>query len=120
MNIKDYIHYYIGHPCQTDQGTGIIEGVSDTDSCGGTWAARIGEDQDLYAETDCEWIKPILRRLEDMTEQEKQQSAIHRGDGDGLNSSLPEAHEFHYLLKQGFDLFGLIDAGVALDAKTVG
>lgn len=26
---------------------------------------------------------------------------------------------FHYLLKQGFDLFGLIDAGLAIDAKTI-
>lgn len=26
---------------------------------------------------------------------------------------------FHYLLRQGFDLFGLIPAGLAIDAKTV-
>lgn len=26
---------------------------------------------------------------------------------------------YHYLLKQGFDLFGLIDAGLAIDAKTI-
>src|ERR1044072_535254 len=27
-------------------------------------------------------------------------------------------NQFHYLLQQGFDLFGLIDAGLAIDAKT--
>jgi hypothetical protein len=27
--------------------------------------------------------------------------------------------QFHYLLQQGFDLFGLIDAGLAIDAKTL-
>jgi hypothetical protein len=33
-------------------------------------------------------------------------------------SQLPQAEAFHYLLKQGFDLFGLIDAGLAVDEKT--
>lgn len=32
----------------------------------------------------------------------------------GIN--VPKA--YHYLLRQGFDLFGLIDAGLAIDAKT--
>jgi hypothetical protein len=27
--------------------------------------------------------------------------------------------QFHYLLQQSFDLFGLIDAGLAIDAKTL-
>lgn len=31
--------------------------------------------------------------------------------------NVPKA--FHYLLQQGFDLFGLIDADLAIDAKTV-
>lgn len=28
-------------------------------------------------------------------------------------------HEFHKLLRKGFDLWGLIDAGLAIDAKTI-
>lgn len=31
----------------------------------------------------------------------------------------PQAEAFHYLLSKGFDLFGLIDAGLAIDAKTL-
>lgn len=30
-----------------------------------------------------------------------------------------QSNQFHYLLKQGFDLFGLIDAGIAIDSKTI-
>lgn len=171
-DIHEYLAYYIGQPCQTDQGSGTIEGVNDTDSCGGTWAVRIGEDYEMFTENDCEWVKPILRRLSDMTEQE----ALHIGklaffdsdmkypDSDytvkktGITIELPSAYAvsinndwyereirigfntgniwnrpdqhiyeriynqpqiFHYLLKQGFDLFGLIDAGLAIDAKTI-
>lgn len=102
-------------------------------------------------------VKPILRRLSDMTEQEMkalyrtrtlwayiQESHIKKiqfSEGNQncitigyegpsgssgytcgnelmyLNQLMPT--QFHYLLKQGFDLFGLIDEGAAIDAKTI-
>lgn len=38
-------------------------------------------------------------------------------EGD-MEPLIPQADGFHYLLKQGFDLFKLIDEGAAIDAKT--
>lgn len=31
----------------------------------------------------------------------------------------PTPQQFHYLLKQGFDIFGLIDASLAIDSKSI-
>lgn len=169
-DIKDYLPYYIGQKCKTDQGVGIIEGVNVTDSCAGTWAVTLDEDSEVYTENDCEWINLVLKRLCDMTDSE----ALHIGmlamfdrdmnypDTDykvwrpesatvdktpnccavrisndwydieirigfiSGNIWLVEGSRiynqpkiFHYLLKQGFDLFGLIDAGLAIDSKTL-
>jgi hypothetical protein len=36
-----------------------------------------------------------------------------------LNFSAMNAEDFKFLLSKGFDLFGLIDAGLAIDAKTL-
>lgn len=67
--------------------------------------------------------RPILRRLEDMPEKEGVEMfgvdrywdiVCMQGSWDLFSSK-----EFHYLLTQHFDLFGLIDAGLAIDAKTV-
>jgi hypothetical protein len=65
-------------------------------------------------------IMPILRPLSDMTEEEKKLLkwehssprllAWFKEDNVGMT-----AKEFIYLLKQGFDLFGLIEEGLALD-----
>lgn len=37
----------------------------------------------------------------------------------GFNNDDWKPWQFHYLLRQHFDLFGLIDAGLAIDAKTI-
>lgn len=73
--------------------------------------------------------KPILRKLEDMTEED----ANHLGylgakgfrgmvslwfDGDFGKMEF-SAKDFHYLCQRGYDLFGLIDLGEAIDYKTV-
>jgi len=74
----------------------------------------------------------VLRRLEDMTEEEAKyivdntllkQTTMGKTEKDFAialaerwvaNSSI-----FVYLLSRSFDLFGLIDAGLAIDAKTI-
>jgi hypothetical protein len=133
MNIKDYLHYYLGQ--QVLINNGIHENKIDhltyvhhLGDCGGhqyEWLAK-----------DCQLI---LRSLEDMTEEEAR----------GYLSVLPVVREylshdeygvywrslgvssavmmfnygpvecFHYLLSKGFDLFALIPAGMAIDAKTL-
>jgi len=84
-------------------------------------------------------IKPILRRLEDMTEVDARDflkqaipgaeyvdhndfAVIWKSQGSRADIWFLHAPPaaFRYLLQQQFDLFGLIDAGLAIDAKTLG
>ena len=77
-------------------------------------------------------VQPILRRLEDMTEEEGNYIINHysfRSVDMPLNERkfaieiakrLTEQMDVaHYLLQQGFDLFGLLDSNQAIDAKTL-
>lgn len=66
-------------------------------------------------------IKPLIRPLSDMTEEEREycgwsetlcKKPIKHGNY--------ESNEFIWLLKQGFDLFELIDAGLAINKTTHG
>lgn len=65
-------------------------------------------------------VKPILRRLEDMTEEEKREydrvylAAPLEVDTDVFRI---RAVTTNWLLSKHFDLFGLIDTGLAIDAK---
>lgn len=67
----------------------------------------------------------ILRRLEDMKEEEAKELGWHdrigwstRWEGKGMPMMVMTA-EFTWLLSKSFDLFGLIDAGLAIDQKTL-
>lgn len=150
MNIKDYIHYYINsdvYLCNNIEGKPVIEKLT---------AKMAEEDIDMF-ESETRPYKLLLRRLEDMTEEEIR--GLYRAKG--LWADLPDSHiqflsfnnhnknqidvkydgpsgsggwrcgvahmflnqlfptQFHYLLKMYFDLFGLIDAGLAIDSKTI-
>lgn len=72
--------------------------------------------------SNCHWfffgedhIKPILRPLSDMTEDEKEKWDNMRLEDFEYSTELLAANETLYLLKQGFDLFGLIESGLAID-----
>lgn len=183
MELKDYAHLYIGCRCFN---TWFPEGHSGYDR---NWVfsgycptyGTKGNPYYLENEDDVTWtdsIKPILRKLEDMTEEEMIgfiQSMVPMDmedkpspddyslemfynddglmvDGDiavGANYScrcyegqigikkcgsiilfeedkdvtrdqlINTPLAFRYLLTQHFDLFGLIDAGIAIDSKTL-
>lgn len=144
MELKDVIHYYLGQPCLNlffPDGhemrdcqwrlTGIREksytkpyGLENSENA--TW-------------TDS--IKPILRKLEDMREDEiwelsgldgKLVQASNEGsffqvsyilDGNALFTHWYKHHlkteQLHYLLSHGFDLCNLIPSGQAIDATTI-
>lgn len=128
--LKDYIHFYIGCKCQT---------ISRTESeQGKPMGYRVGNlvDVDILclnvgisrADTGCIWykfdeIKPILRPLSDMTEKERNFINMSKQELDQSIFEDPNASfyvtEFVYLLSRGFDIFGLIDAGLAIDSKTL-
>lgn len=66
-------------------------------------------------------IKPILRPLSDMTELESNYLAciFPMPNNHNWNREKWNMQEFLYLLKQGFDLFGLIESEQAFDKTKV-
>lgn len=157
MNLKDYLHYYLyGNIYEVGVSMCQLMGIGD---CYYTIKTRQGN---LLTLSDRANIKLVLRRLEDMTEEQMahiwqlifnrpfhangnivwidkedrmsckrfvMMSGIER-IGIEMNGNIwadcdLSHHKFgpnaitHYLLQEGFDLFGLIDAGLAIDAKTL-
>jgi hypothetical protein len=100
MELKDYIHYYLGckivHPALKNNRTLTAK-----------WMQSLLEKGINF--------KPILRRLEDITPEETGQMRLIR---DSIDYRIKKyAAVTNYLLKQKFDLFGLIEAGLAIDEK---
>ena len=99
--LKDYLHLYLGCDCyyppkENGEKGGYI---------------KLLPEMLKYAEQ----IKPILRPLSDMTEKEKENiggTDWTSVDGDWEYS--PET--FLFLLSKRFDIFGLIEAGFAVNA----
>lgn len=126
-DISEYIHYYIGQQCQTIAPDGIPHSILETINY--YWLGR--------SKRDGTRLIPILRKLEDMTEEECWDiEAINPSWVPGTSKEYiqnrlyltkkrivdkrgiqPEV--FHYLLSKGFDLFNLIESGAAIDAKTI-
>ncbi len=139
---KDYAHLYLG--CDVlvqnldsdDFETEIEEGI--TNGCVAKLTLVNQGDCQLRAYDDsenweyaieiegaylCSWwssrnVKPILRPLSDITKGEIEQCSYFFTN---TSRSILEdgAQRTFYLLKQGFDLFGLIDAGIALDKTKI-
>lgn len=105
--IEDYLHLYIGCQCRfrfpsvAEFNTMIMTGMH--------------VDRGL---TDSECV-PILRPLSSMTEDEETEHSKMRESGWTSNTEqqmLRDAAGTKYLLSKSFDLFGLIESGLALDA----
>lgn len=118
-DIRDYLKYYIGQEAKMPGYTVIIS-------------------HSLLADEHAmkHWaIRPILRKLESMTEEEclelqrlspffiegtdekyiKNRLHVIKEGMIAFRNLLPE--RFHYLLSRGFDLWNLIDAGLAIDKE---
>lgn len=116
MNIKDYLHLYLGCEVQvqSESEKGKIKILACVEPVSNKAWTESGNTHYI------DLIKPILRPLSDMTEEEKREADLVRGNGDGCdNYAVPEAYEFKYLLSKHFDLFGLIEAGLAIDKTTI-
>jgi len=76
-----------------------------------------------------EWVKPILSRLEDMTEEDRKTAYSFSNDVEHIigwctmptfeGFLLQDAKAISYLLSKGYDLFNLIPSGEAIDRKTI-
>ena len=121
-NIENYLPFYLG--CTLDNGN-ILKAVH---SDGSIETLYRGHLTNYWSPEEAE-LKPILRPLSDMTEEELQEcgNMIYDFSGDPeLNDHKWQDFEiglapeqFHYLLSKHFDLFGLIDAGLAIDSTTI-
>lgn len=109
-NFKDYAHLYIG--CQM---------VSNTTGRHGKLLQVRVDDTDYEA-------KPILRPLSDMTQEEAKhiidffgkEVTVKGWKSNYETTCLNHNPEFtRWLLSLGFDIFGLIKAGIALDKTTI-
>lgn len=128
--IEDYLHLYLGCEVQTDEGKGYLTGIH------GEYGAEVQLIIDGNAsESPCypQGVKSILRSLSDMTEDEM----IYIDDefsygyvlsnlskslkaGSLYQMKIGETFEItRYLLSKGFDLFGLIEAGLAIDKTKI-
>jgi len=120
-DIKDYLHLYLGCEVMLDS---IIES-SEPNIKTLTAIQSIAPFVVLRDKGDSrqgEWVdmnncKPILRPLSDMTEEEKKLFGIIKIEERSFSI---ETHfeSFRLLLSKHFDLFGLIEAGLAID-KTI-
>jgi hypothetical protein len=109
--VNDYLKYYLGTEVQCEVGNPDAVIVS-------AEMAWLHQGRHKY-------IKPILRSLDDMTEEEAREcgNLIYDFSNEpelvSKNGSAFEYHlmpeEFHWLLSRGFDLFGLIDTGLAIE-----
>ena len=111
--IEDYAHLYIGSSC--------------------IWSRRKGDikKECIITVSDLPWLrsmpvfKPILRPLSDMTEEEAEEINAELGSNHLANNLKDKSYyamnvhvQFDLtfrLLRMGFDLFGLIDSGLAID-----
>lgn len=137
-NLKDYIHLYIGcfvkYPNTegkliTAKLTGVSrgDGIETTykrkrDNCSGDY---ISWEPNGYHDCNGQNVKLLLRPLSDMTPDERfyaqfnaQCYFLENDNKHPIDYYLPNAEQAaivtHYLLSKGFDLFGLIDEGLAI------
>lgn len=137
--------------------SGRLEGITWTKEDIVILDIRYSEEKDdwdvLNENDDITRVKPLLRRLSDMTEEEAttyllkdpsmadvqdfeimeikadyikfSTGKLRQGNGfiyeaeEGLPITWHTSEQFHYLLSKSFDLWGLIDANLAIDAKTL-
>lgn len=116
--IQDYLHYYIGWSGYAD---GVYGYITSVDEFGGSEFKLHGEASVIYM--DGALIRPILRKIENITEDECKEYNNISSTMYSINQSQDQiktsATETHFLLSKGFDLFDLIFHGLAIDAATL-
>jgi len=121
--LKDYIHYYIG--CRMIRSShwepqnepylldfrALKEAVEFGDRPILRRLESIKEDDAI------EFLKSAIPGAEYVTHNEYAVIWKSQGSTSDISFLFGPPLAFHYLLRQGFDLFGLIDAGLAIDAN---
>jgi hypothetical protein len=100
MNFKQVAHFYLGCEMLKNDGSEYTLLPSS-----------------MPNNFDKEWItyvgKPMLKKFpDDMSEQDEEETGLNKTYEKGHNELNP--YDFWYLIKEGFDLFGLIENGEAV------
>lgn len=125
---------YLGQKCKTKYGDGFIDGVFSS----GKITVQHPQSMSILPADE---IKPVLRRLDSLTESEARElyQVCYPSDAEldaesflgdwwnGYDEWYVKTKYFIFgkpsawlkLLSWGFDLFGLIDSGLAIDAETI-
>lgn len=118
--LKDVLHLYLGCQVQGVCNGKALDGTLVSVSKAQCWILdnRTGLPK---SQDEIDAIAPILRSLEDMTEEHRERiAAMWNFSWDPTNYTLKaDAAQTLYLLSQHFDLFDLIPSGQAINAKTV-
>lgn len=121
-NIKDYLHLYLGFGMY-NQGLadhlykkGIPYTPQKLRTVGSDGLFWVGSEEDSR-EMSTTNFKPILRPLSDMTNEDEEATGLNATYEYGHHTFTPS--EFIYFLSKGFDLFGLIESGLAIDATKI-
>jgi hypothetical protein len=129
MNIKDYLHLYLGcDVCREHKESrskkffeyAKLVGVSMSEIEKDKHVAILEVGLDHFHEWYVEETILILRPLSDMTEEEEKEMIASQDDVilEGYTQILlktDSGETVRWMLSKGFDLFGLIDAGLAID-----
>lgn len=122
--IGDYLHLYLGQQYRAS----YIE----TPNSFTVWAMLTPGRLDRLSDLSIYKVELSLRRLSDMTEEEYEHIAI-AADEYHFSNKEEEIHvgkqyvkagryfpdQFQWFLSRGFDLFNLIDSGLAIDRSTL-
>jgi len=115
-NIKDYIHFYVGQPIKTSRyGTGVLDSVSKT-------CFHVEFEKTIQGFLFNADAKLLLRPISDMTDKEMDEVKKYSDHSDHIEYYIETGvfiridGELHRILcKWGFDIFNLIESGLALD-----
>lgn len=134
MELSHYIHYYIGCRIEKDSDAldyPIIEGIDRNNVIVSTYRYKTPHSDLIFVRPriwkNISSIKPILRNrnLLDMTKEEEDELKAIKGTSIIYRSEPPieitydTPETFHWMLKKQFDLFELIENGLAIDSKTL-
>ena len=127
--LKDVLHFYIGCEVEYPNTDGkptraTLTGISRLDGVETTYKRKkdgcIGDylswKENGYHDANAFNVKPILKRTTNMTDAEIKAMPFKQYPDFEHKIFTPE--QTIYLLKDGFDLFGLIDAGLAIEAMS--
>lgn len=122
-DIKDYLHLYLGCDVAREHSESRSKkffehakliGITASEVEKGKTVAILEVGLDHFHEWYVEETKPILRPLSDMTNEERVILKYYNNDA-SIPDKLFNAAGFWFLLSKHFDLFGLTDAGLAIE-----